>query len=114
MGNKAEEELAAVLKLLGLSSPPNKAHIKYFDAALTHTSAGLDINHEKLEFLGDAVLRLACSEFLEQQGADQNVGERSKVRAQLVSDRWLTELASKIELSKQIKQGSAAASDDAT
>ena len=111
MSNKSEEKLQGVLKLLGLGNPPKKEHINYFDAALTHTSAGLDINHEKLEFLGDAVLRLACSEFLEEQDTEQNVGERSKVRAQLVSDRWLAELANKIDLSKQIKKGSAAAAD---
>ena len=39
------------------------------DEALSHTSAGLQRNHEQLEFLGDAVLRLAASEYIERHHA---------------------------------------------
>ena len=68
------------------------------DEALTHTSAGLNFNHEQLEFLGDAVLRLAASEYIEQHHAQLPVGERSALRAQLVSDRWLAALGAEINI----------------
>ena len=81
--------------------------------ALTHSSYNPSINHEKLEFLGDAVLRLACSEFLHEYDPSQSVGKRSLIRAQLVSDRWLYELAQMIDLGSFICQSPAAAHDKA-
>jgi len=81
------------------------------DAALTHTSAGLSVNHEKLEFLGDAVLRLAASEFLEQHYPDLSVGQSSSLRAQLVSDRWLGELGKAMGIDAVLRVGPTAAGD---
>ena len=68
--------------------------------ALTHTSSGLSPHHEQLEFLGDAVLRLTASEFIASAYPRLPVGERSSLRAQLVSDRWLAELGSTIEIER--------------
>lgn len=81
------------------------------DEALTHTSAGLAINHEQLEFLGDAVLRLAASEYLEQHHPELSVGERSALRAQLVSDRWLAEVGEAIGISDALRIGPTAGGD---
>ena len=86
-------------------------HYKLLSQALTHTSANQEANHEELEFLGDAVLRLACSEFLEQHNPGLSVGNRSALRAQLVSDRWLAELAAEQQLDALIQQGAATAGD---
>ncbi|MEB3243359.1 MAG: ribonuclease III domain-containing protein, partial [Cyanobacteriota bacterium] len=61
--------------------------------SLCHSSLGGPLNHERLEFIGDAVLRLAATEFLRREHADLRVGEQSSLRGQLVSDRWLTQLA---------------------
>ena len=83
----------------------------FIDQALTHTSFGSIQNHELLEFLGDAVLRLSCSEFLSENSPHLSVGERSALRAQLVSDRWLAELAAELELDGLILQGAATAAD---
>ncbi|SBO43964.1 ribonuclease III family protein [Cyanobium sp. NIES-981] len=63
------------------------------EEALTHTSARQRCNHERLEFLGDAVLRLAASEYLHRHHPQLSVGSQSALRSQLVSDRWLAELA---------------------
>ena len=49
--------------------------LAWLDEALSHTSAGLGRNHERLEFLGDAVLRLAASEFLQQHRPELSVGQ---------------------------------------
>ena len=103
--------LQELLIRLGLQQPADEAALQPLRTALTHTSAGLEVNHEELEFLGDAVLRLACAEFLEQNHPNLSVGERSAFRAQLVSDRWLAELAAELHLDGLIKQGSATAAD---
>ena len=39
--------------------------IQNFNEALIHSSSDQIINYEKLEFFGDAVLRLAASNFIE-------------------------------------------------
>ena len=66
--------------------------------SLTHTSAKKNINHERLEFLGDAVLRLAASEYIEKFYPGLSVGERSALRSQLVSDDWLGQLGDTINI----------------
>ena len=103
--------LQDLLIRLGLTPPADETALQPLRTALTHTSAGLEVNHEELEFLGDAVLRLACAEFLEQHNPELSVGDRSALRAQLVSDRWLAELAAELELDGVIQQGAATAAD---
>jgi ribonuclease-3 len=75
------------------------------EEALTHTSAAQPRHHERLEFLGDAVLRLAASEFLRRGHPELSVGRWSALRAQLVSDRWLAELAERLELAAVLVHG---------
>jgi len=86
--------------------------IQNFNEALTHTSGNKNVNYEKLEFFGDAVLRLAASKFIENKYADMSVGNRSKLRSQIVSDEWLTKLGKKIELEKVIIKGPKAIGDE--
>nr|YP_002049121.1 putative ribonuclease III [Paulinella chromatophora]ACB42911.1 putative ribonuclease III [Paulinella chromatophora] len=83
------------------------------DEALTHTSAELGINHEKLEFLGDAVLRLAAAEHLLSHYPTLSVGQSSALRAQLVSDRWLAEIGESCGIETVIRIGAAASGDQA-
>ncbi|QNJ04908.1 ribonuclease III [Synechococcus sp. MEDNS5] len=79
--------------------------------ALTHTSCGLHPHHEQLEFLGDAVLRLAASEFIAAAYPQMPVGERSSLRAQLVSDRWLAQLGETITIAQWWRIGPKASAD---
>ena len=79
--------------------------LKIINEALTHSSMSKKINHEKLEFLGDAVLRLSASEFIENNFQRLSVGERSELRAQIVSDEWLAKLGGEIHLEKIIIVG---------
>tara|TARA_Y100000589_G_C27019421_1_gene574272 strand:- start:28 stop:759 length:732 start_codon:yes stop_codon:yes gene_type:complete len=81
--------------------------------ALTHTSSGLNPHHEQLEFLGDAVLRLTASEFIAAAYPHMPVGERSSLRAQLVSDRWLAELGREIAINQWWHIGPKASGDAA-
>ena len=91
-GAERQGQLQRFCSCLGLDpaeSPDASRSLALLDEALTHTSTGLNPHHERLEFLGDAVLRLAASEFIEREHGQLPVGERSALRAQLVSDRWL-------------------------
>jgi ribonuclease-3 len=87
------------------------ARLAPLEEALTHTSAGRPRNHEQLEFLGDAVLRLAASEYLRRCHPDLTVGRWSALRAQLVSDRWLAELAQRCNLAPLLHLGPMAVGD---
>ena len=88
-----------------------KHDLALLQEALTHTSSGLNPHHEQLEFLGDAVLRLTASEFIASAYPQMPVGERSSLRAQLVSDRWLADLGSKIEIEHWWQIGPKASGD---
>ena len=90
----------------------NTSVIKDFNQALTHSSDDKIVNYEKLEFFGDAVLRLAASNFIEKKYPQMSVGERSELRAQIVSDEWLTKLGEKIDIEKLIIKGPKALGDE--
>ncbi|MBO6257087.1 ribonuclease III [bacterium] len=70
-----------------------------FKKALTHPSYTQDLNlphtesYERLEFLGDAVLKLSVSDVLYSMYPDSNEGEMSKIRSIIVSDNTLAEIA---------------------
>ena len=85
--------------------------IKIINESLTHSSADKVLNHEKLEFFGDAVLRLSASEFIDNNFKNMPIGDRSELRAQIVSDEWLTKLGKKINLYKVIIIGPKAIGD---
>ncbi len=113
------QQLQNLLRKLGLmdlaafeSSPETKPKaLAILDEALTHTSAQETINHERLEFLGDAVLRLAASEYIDRSFPQMDVGERSALRAQIVSDRWLAEIGQHICIEEVLIIGPKAAGD---
>ena len=83
-----------------------------FNQAFIYSSADKIINYEKLEFFGDAVLRLAASNFIERKYHQLSVGERSELRAQLVSDEWLTKIGKQIGIEKLIIKGPKALGDE--
>ncbi|MEA5451476.1 ribonuclease III [Leptolyngbya sp. CCNP1308] len=68
------------------------------DQALTHRSVDATHNYEQLELLGDAVLRLAATECLQEHFPEASVGELSAVRSVLISDRTLAQLAQALDL----------------
>ena len=86
--------------------------IQNFNQALIHSSNNNEINYEKLEFFGDAVLRLAASNFIEKKYPQMSVGERSELRSQIVSDAWLIKLGKKIGIENLIIKGPKALGDE--
>ena len=113
MDKKRVDDIVNFLKSLKINSvrfysileTNNLEKLRIINEALTHSSMRKEINHEKLEFLGDAVLRLSASEFIENNFQRLNVGERSELRAQIVSDEWLAKFGKKIHLERIIIVG---------
>ncbi len=98
-------------ELRGCQESPELKDFPTINEALTHTSAKSNINHERLEFLGDAVLRLAASEFIDCKFPNMRVGDRSALRAQLVSDLWLSQIGKQISIKDFLLIGPEAAGD---
>tara|TARA_B100000161_G_scaffold246759_1_gene202504 strand:+ start:69 stop:815 length:747 start_codon:yes stop_codon:yes gene_type:complete len=90
----------------------NLSLIQDFNQALIHSSYDKVMNYEKLEFFGDAVLRLAACNFIEKKYPQMSVGERSELRGQIVSDEWLTKFGYKIGIEKLIFKGPKALGDE--
>lgn len=81
------------------------------EKALTHPSfvqanglTGLD-SYERLEFLGDSLLKLAASDILYNLFPDYSEGNLSKIRSFLVSDNTLADIAISLGLNKYMRLG---------
>ena len=96
-----------------LELPAGAVEYALLDLALTDISSSADANNEKLEFLGDAALRLAAGEFLMEAFPQMSLGEMSAVRSQLVSDRTLATLAKRYNLGHYLLLSKSAAGDKA-
>ena len=74
----------------------------FFKRALTHPSYTKEQdlpyveNYERLEFLGDAVLKLSVSDILYKKYSDYTEGDLSKIRSIVVSDNTLSKIANEI------------------
>ena len=102
-----------LLQDIGLQELKTSKLLSLVDQALTHVSAGRSKNFERLEFLGDAVLRLAATEFIDHHYPNLPVGSCSNLRAQLVSDRWLAQLGEQLQLESYLLLGPKALGDAA-
>lgn len=77
---------------------------RLLETALTHRSFGAD-HYERLEFLGDSVLNLAISGLLFEQLSQQDEGELSRIRANLVKQDTLHGLAVGLGLPQLLRLG---------
>jgi len=75
-----------------------------FVMALTHRSAE-GANNERLEFLGDSVLNLLLSERLYREFPGASEGDLSRLRARLVSEEPLAEIAQSMQLGELLLLG---------
>ncbi len=78
--------------------------------ALTHPSHAYEEREERgdnqrLEFLGDAVLQLVVSEYLYTANTDAPEGEMTKLRARLVCEPTLTQIARSLGLGDYLRLG---------
>ncbi len=97
-------EMDELFKKLGIK--PKK--MIYYDCAFQHSSYvnehHLKSDYERLEFLGDAVLELASSDYLYNH-MDVKEGDMTKLRASYVCENALYEYSKDLDLSKYIKVG---------
>lgn len=77
--------------------------------ALTHPSYAQEKNfthnNQRLEFLGDAVLSFVVAEYLYNNYQDKAEGELTKIRARVVCEKSLLNVADKINLGKYVLLG---------
>lgn len=73
--------------------------------ALTHRSYSRSSNNERLEFLGDSILNLIISNSIYHRFADADEGDLSRIRASLVKESTLAEVAREINLGDYINLG---------
>ena len=97
---KLEKKLNYTFRDRGLLSEA-LSHSSY---ANEHRSAGLKSN-ERLEFLGDSVLGFVTAEFLFAQHPDLPEGDLTRIRAALVCEQSLFEVAQKLDLGRYLKLG---------
>jgi len=101
------DELDELLANVGLSID----NYDYLDKSLTHSSYTFEnklptfLNNERLEFLGDAVLKLIASNYLYDRFPDYTEGDLTKIRSILVSDNTLTRIALQINIGDYMKLG---------
>lgn len=89
-------------------------NIKLYLTAMSHSSYANEHkdkkNYERLEFLGDAVLELAVSEYL-YKNYEQDEGDMTKMRANYVCEEANYEYMNKLGLIKYIRVGNGEVTD---
>lgn len=102
-----KEELLNFTSSLGL----NIKNLKLLNTALTHgshikVSSRMSLeDNERLEFFGDAVLKLYISEYLMNRYNSYKEGELSSLRAYVVSEKVLAKVAELLNLRKYLLLG---------
>jgi len=96
--NKAESWLEKTLRF-------RFQNAELFEQALTHRSA-TQHNNERLEYLGDAVLEFVVSEAVYRARPDAPEGDLTKLRASLVKEETLAEIALELGLGEHLILGS--------
>lgn len=89
---RREKQLRQFVQRLGLPEPA-PVYWELLDLALTHPTFSTEANYERLEFVGDAVVKLAAAEFLFAAYPSMDEGQLSAIRGALVSDRSLAKIA---------------------
>jgi ribonuclease-3 len=79
--------------------------LSLLEDALTHRSVGRR-NNERLEFLGDAILDFVVSDMIFRNRPEADEGDLSRLRASLVKDTRLAEIAASIGLGEYLILGS--------
>lgn len=109
---RRQKQLQSLVQKLGLTA---QARIQWhlLDLALTHPTVSAQANYEQLEFVGDAVVRLAVAEVLWETYPNCPVGEFAAIRSVLVSDRILASLAEYYGLALYLLVAGSATTDQA-
>ncbi len=102
--SEKKEFYRSLIEILGFY--PGK--FEYYELALIHKSAshiepdGTNVNNERLEYLGDAILDAIVGDFLYHKFPKENEGFLTQMRAKIVNGENLCDLAQKIGINKFI------------
>jgi ribonuclease-3 len=77
---------------------------KLLELALTHCSAGKR-NNERLEFLGDSIINHVVTEAIYRQSPTASEGDMTRMRASLVREETLAEVAMELQMGDYIRLG---------
>jgi ribonuclease-3 len=80
-------------------------NVALLDQSVTHRSFG-DRNNERLEFLGDSILNFVVAAALFNQFPDAREGDLSRLRARMVKQQTLAEIARELDLGGFLTMGS--------
>ena len=86
-------------------------NITLLQNALTHSSYANErwhnslLSNERLEFLGDSILGMVVAEYLYTQFPDRPEGELTRMRADMVCEKSLADVAARIDLGKHLLLG---------
>lgn len=107
---RRQKQLHQLVQKLGLSAG---AAVEWplLDLALIHPTASAEANYERLEFVGDAVVKLAAAEFLFETYPTVAEGELSAIRGILVSDRSLAGIADSYGIDRYLAVASSVSVD---
>jgi len=84
-------------------------NVDLIKTALTHPSyaqeCSIEANNQRLEFLGDAVLDFVVAEYLYRKFTDKAEGDLTQIRARVVCEKALVEIAKRIDIGKYLMLG---------
>ncbi len=86
-------------------------NISLLQNALTHSSYANErwhnslLSNERLEFLGDSILGMVVAEFLYRSFPDRPEGELTRMRADMVCENTLAEIAHQLDLGRHLLLG---------
>jgi ribonuclease-3 len=96
-----QKELQAFESRLGVTF----LNLNLLNQSLTHSSYGHEKgqpDNERLEFLGDAVLKLAATEYLYNKFPSYAEGDLTKIRATVISDETFARVGNKLGLGEML------------
>ncbi|MEB3197511.1 MAG: ribonuclease III [Candidatus Sericytochromatia bacterium] len=94
--------VAPLVERAGLPAPHDDPR---YAEALTHPSSDRRPHYERLEYLGDAVLKLVVSEWLFARMPAMSEGSMTQIRAHAVSDETLARVAQALDLGPHLILG---------
>ena len=95
---------SVLLERLGVELDPELLVLALTPRSFAHEAGGIPTN-ERLEFLGDAVVGIVCTEELFRRHPDRPEGDLAKMRAASVSQRSLANLARRLDLGSYVLLG---------
>jgi ribonuclease-3 len=107
MNSDRKRELREFEKIIGVHFD----RLELLNCALTHSSYANQYNlkyndhNERLEFLGDSVLSMAVSDYLYKKYRTKHEGKLTRMRAGVVCEASLVEIAKNINISKYLRMG---------